>query len=114
VALSDNEFEFSGPKAREKAIAFAKQQGTRPTIRSVWVDKNTGKRTAIENGKEVKMTSKDPNAEQRFRVTVMNEMSSSPRTRSPPCAAPKSSRSSGSRRRVSPTSGSYLTSCRLT
>jgi hypothetical protein len=69
--LSDNEFEFAGKDARKKAIAFAQQQDTKPTIKSVWVDKNTGEtHVTDDDGSEVRITRHDDDAEQRFRVTV--------------------------------------------
>jgi hypothetical protein len=71
--LSANEFEFSGKDARKKAIAFAQQQDTKPTIKSVWVDKDTGEtHFTDDDGKPVKVTKQDMDSEQRFRVTVQN------------------------------------------
>lgn len=69
-----HEFEFSGPKARDNAIAYAKTQETRPTIKGVWVDKTTGEQFVKDtDGTEVKVTKEDANAEQRFQVSVQNK-----------------------------------------
>jgi hypothetical protein len=67
--IADNEFEFSGPKAREKALEFAKKQDTRPTVVSRWVDKNTGEKHFADG---TKVTKQDQDAEQRFRVRVQD------------------------------------------
>lgn len=67
--LADNQFEFTGKDARKEAIAYAQGQDTKPTIDSVWVDPKTGE-THYPDGTRV--TSKDIDAEQRFRVTVQN------------------------------------------
>jgi uncharacterized glyoxalase superfamily protein PhnB len=65
--LSDNEFEFAGKDARDRAIAYAEQQDTRPEIKSVWVDPATGE-THYPDG--TKVTANDVQSEQRFRVVV--------------------------------------------
>lgn len=71
VAGTDNVFEF---KDRDDALEYARQQDARPTVKSVWVDENTGKTYGVdEDGKEVKITSKDDVAEQRWRVTVQDK-----------------------------------------
>jgi hypothetical protein len=67
--IADNEFEFAGPKARERALEWAKKQDTRPTVISRWVDKNTGE-TRFPDG--TKVTKHDQDAEQRFRVRVQD------------------------------------------
>lgn len=67
--LADNQFEFRGKKARDEAIAFAQKQDHKADIKSVWVDKDTGK-TSFPDG--TKVTSQDMDAEQRFQVTVQN------------------------------------------
>lgn len=67
--LADNEFEFTDKQA---ALDYmAKQQG-RPTMRTVYVDKTTGKTTGTENGKTVRITAQDINAEPRYRVVVQD------------------------------------------
>ena len=73
--LSDNEFEFSGKDARKNAMAYAATQDLRPTIKSVWVDKNTGELhfTDEDTGEHVKVLKQDQDAEQRFRVKVQDE-----------------------------------------
>lgn len=67
--LAPNEFEFT---SKDAADAFAAKQQGRPTIRTVYVDKTTGKTTGIENGKEVRLTAQDFDAEARYRVVVQN------------------------------------------
>lgn len=69
-ALSDSEFEF---KTRDEAVAFAERQELKPTIKGVWVDKNTGDTWATDiDGTEVKISKNDTDAEQRWRVAVQN------------------------------------------
>lgn len=75
TVLEPNVFEF---KSRKEAIAYVQKMAQtdklKATIQSVWVDKNTGQLTAIDvDGKEVKISPKDVDAENRFRVTVQNE-----------------------------------------
>lgn len=75
TVLEPNVFEF---KSRKEAIAYvqkmAQTEKLKSSIQSVWVDKNTGNVTAIDvDGKEVKISPKDVDAENRFRVTVQNE-----------------------------------------
>lgn len=65
--LGDNEFEFT---SRKEALDWAKGQDTRPTVKSVWVDKATGEREFPDG---TKVTPKDVDAEQRFRVTVQDK-----------------------------------------
>ncbi|MCK1742166.1 PLxRFG domain-containing protein [Bradyrhizobium sp. 139] len=65
-----NEFEFAGKDARDRALAYAKQQDTKPTVKSAWVDPATGE-THYPDG--TKVTANDTNSEQRFRITVQNE-----------------------------------------
>lgn len=68
-AISDNEFEFKDKKA---AAAFAASQQGRPTMRTIYVDKDTGSETGTENGSTVRLTAEDMNAEARYRVVVQN------------------------------------------
>lgn len=68
-AISPNEFQF---KSKDDAAAFAARQQGRPTMRTVYVDKTTGKTTGNANGKEVRLTAQDFNAEPRYRVVVQN------------------------------------------
>lgn len=69
--VSDNEYEFT---SRKEVIAYEKQLAkegfARPSVRSRWVDKNTGK-TTFPDG--TKVTKQDTDAEQRFKVTVQNQ-----------------------------------------
>jgi hypothetical protein len=67
--LDPNRFEFSGKDARDEAIKYAQGLDTKPTIESTWVDPATGE-THYPDG--TKVTSKDIQAEQRFRVYVQN------------------------------------------
>ncbi|MGE4042307.1 PLxRFG domain-containing protein [Pseudolabrys sp.] len=64
--ISDNEFEF---KSRDDALNWAKSMELRPTVRSVYVDSATGK---LHFPDGTKVTSKDIQGEQRFRVEVQN------------------------------------------
>ena len=68
--IDANTFEFTGPKARKEALAWAAKQDSKPTLQSRWVDKNTGD-THFPDGTRV--TKSDTDAEQRFRVSVQNE-----------------------------------------
>ena len=69
-AVEPNVIEF---KKLDDAKKFAGAQGLRSTIKSVWVDKKTGKVTAIDDdGTEVKISKNDTDAEQRFRVIVQD------------------------------------------
>lgn len=67
--IADNEFEF---KSKDDATKFAEAQGGRPTMRTIYVDKNTGSRTGTENGKTVRLTAQDIDAEPRYRVVVQD------------------------------------------
>lgn len=67
--ISDNEFEF---KDKKDAAAFAESQQGRPTMRTIYVDKDTGSETGTENGSTVRLTAEDMNAEARYRVVVQN------------------------------------------
>lgn len=67
--IADNEFEF---KSKDDATTFAEAQGGRPTMRTIYVDKNTGSRTGTENGKTVRLTAQDIDAEPRYRVVVQD------------------------------------------
>jgi hypothetical protein len=67
--ISDNEFEF---KDKDAAADYAATQSGRPTIRTVYVDKTTGETTGTENGKTVRLTAEDMNAEPRYRVVVQD------------------------------------------
>jgi hypothetical protein len=67
----DTSYEFA---TRKEALDWAKKQDARPTVKSTWVDKNTGERHfKDDDGSEVKVTSKDEDAEHRFRVTVQDQ-----------------------------------------
>ena len=67
-------WEFAGKDARKKATAYAaSHKHMRAVPTSVWVDTNTGERYFnAGTDQEVRVTSKDADAEQRFRVTVEN------------------------------------------
>lgn len=69
--IEDNVYEFTD---RNEVIAYEKQLardgGGKPTVKSRWVDKNTGK-TKFPDG--TKVTKQDTDAEQRFTVTVQNK-----------------------------------------
>jgi hypothetical protein len=67
--IDDNEFEF---RDKGEASKFASSQGGRPTMRTVYVDKTTGETTGTENGKTVRLTAQDMNAEARYRVVVQD------------------------------------------
>lgn len=66
----DGTWEFD---SREKAVAWGEAQELRSDIKGVWVDKTTGLTYGEEDGKQVRITSKDVDAEQRFRVSVQDE-----------------------------------------
>lgn len=68
-AISANEFEFTSQDAASK---WAETQQGRPTMRTVYVDKNTGETHGVENGREVRLTAQDINAEPRYRVVVQD------------------------------------------
>ena len=68
--VDDNVIEFSGAKARDEAIQYAKGLDTRPTIESIWVDKNTGEKYFPDG---TRVTKQDIDAEQRFRVIVQDK-----------------------------------------
>jgi len=67
--ISDNEFEFTDADA---AAEFSQSQSGRPTIRTIYVDKDTGATTGTEDGKTVRLGSNDMNAVPRYRVVVQN------------------------------------------
>lgn len=74
--IEDNIYEFTDRKA---ALAWAEkladEDGPRPTVESVWVDKKTGERHFTEaDGSQVKVLKQDTDAEQRFRVTVEDRL----------------------------------------
>lgn len=74
--LAPNEFEFSGDKARDRAMAFAANQDLRTTVKSVWVDKKTGETHYTDLDPDAvgeKVLKEDDDAEQRFRVRVQDE-----------------------------------------
>jgi hypothetical protein len=60
---------------RRAARAWAASQKIRADVRSIWVDRNTGSEWVKDptTGKDMRITSKDIDAEQRYRVTVQNE-----------------------------------------
>ena len=74
--ISDNEYEFSGPNAEQMATNFATHEPSgevrelKPTIKPIWVESTTGEQYVTENGKTVKITKNDINAERRYRVTI--------------------------------------------
>lgn len=68
--IESNVFEF---KSRDEAIKWAKSLDLRPDIKSVWIDKNTGKTYFEDADGQVKVSSKDIDAKQVFRVTVQNQ-----------------------------------------
>jgi hypothetical protein len=75
TVLKPNVFEF---KDRKAAIAYVQRMAQtdmlKSSIKSVWVDKATGKTTGVEaDGTEVRISPKDVDAENRFVVTVQNE-----------------------------------------
>lgn len=67
--IDDNTYEFDD---RDAALAYAKSQVARPTVRSVWVDQKTGKTTFEDEQGEVRVTKQDEDAVQRFRVKVQD------------------------------------------
>lgn len=68
--IAPNEFEFA---TRREANDYAKAQDTRTDVESVYVDKDTGEKFGIEaDGKQVRISKNDINAEQRWRVHVQN------------------------------------------
>lgn len=67
--IADNEFEFKDKDAAQKYMAA---QSGRPTMRTIYVDKTTGKTTGTEDGKTVRLTAQDLNAEPRYRVVVQD------------------------------------------
>ena len=70
VEGTENVVEF---KTLDEAKAYAQAQKLRSTVSSVVVHKDTGKQWVTDkDGKEVKITKKDFDAEQRFRVKVQN------------------------------------------
>lgn len=69
--ISDNVIEF---KTKDEAIAYAKGQELRPTINRVVIDEKTGESIVTDDdGTEVLVSINDPNAVERFRVTVQNK-----------------------------------------
>lgn len=71
--LSDNEFEFKNEK--EATAYAAAQKNMKARVKKVWVDETTGEmhETDPATGKTHKVSSKDLNAEARYRVEVQNE-----------------------------------------
>lgn len=69
TAISANEFEF---KSKEAATKFAASQDGRPTLRTIYVDKNTGATHGTEEGKQYRYTKEDIDAEPRYRVAVQD------------------------------------------
>lgn len=67
--IDSNTFEFTD---RDAAKAYAEKQDARPTVRSVWVDKNTGKTVFEDEEGQVRVTKQDEDAVQRFRVKVQD------------------------------------------
>lgn len=68
--IDDNTWEFD---SRDKAIAWAERQDTRPSIRSMWLDETTGEPWVTDSdGTEVRIHKNDANAVQRFRVSVQD------------------------------------------
>lgn len=67
--IADNEYEFEDRAAASK---FAASQSGRPTLRTIYVDKNTGSRTGTENGSTVRLTAQDIDAVPRYRVVVQD------------------------------------------
>ena len=62
-------------KDRDEAIAFAKKQTSRPSIKAIHVDPKTNERFFTDAaGKQVPVTAKDIDGEARFRVRVNNEI----------------------------------------
>lgn len=70
--IARNEFEFN---TRKEAEAYAAASDLHAEVRSVWVDKATGKLHGVDpkTGKEVKITSKDVQGENKFRVTLQDQ-----------------------------------------
>lgn len=69
--ISPNEYEFTSRKAAED---YAAKNDLHATLRSVWVDKATGDLYHKgSDGKDYKVTSKDINSENRFRVELQNK-----------------------------------------
>ncbi|QIG67549.1 hypothetical protein EVB41_084 [Rhizobium phage RHph_TM3_14A] len=67
--ISDNEFEFTD---KDAAAKFAAVQDGRPTIRTIYVNKNTGETQGTEGGKTYRYTKEDIDAVPRYRVAVQN------------------------------------------
>ena len=74
VANTDNVYEFRGPDARKRALAFASKQDGHPKTDSVWVAGATGSRFRPDpvTGKPMRVHPSDIDAEQRFRVEVQD------------------------------------------
>jgi hypothetical protein len=69
--IDENTWEFAD---KDDAIAFGNAQATRPDIKTVYVDPTTGERFGVEaDGTEVRLTDKDPDADQRWRVSVQDK-----------------------------------------
>ena len=70
--IARNEFEFN---TRKEAEEYAAKNDLHAEVRSVWVDKTTGKLHGVDpkTGKEVKITSKDVQGENKFRVTLQDQ-----------------------------------------
>jgi hypothetical protein len=68
--IEPNVFEFA---TRKEAIAWAQTQELKTDIRSTWIDKNTGKTYFEDAQGQVKVSPKDTDAKNVFRVTVQNQ-----------------------------------------
>ncbi len=68
--IEPNVFEFA---TRKEAIAWAKTQELKADIKSIWIDKNTGKTYFEDEEGQVKVSPKDTDAKNVFRVTVQNQ-----------------------------------------
>jgi hypothetical protein len=69
--ISQNEYEF---KSRKAAEDYAAKHDLKATVRSVWVDSATGDLYHKgSDGKDYKVTSKDINSENRFRVELQDK-----------------------------------------
>lgn len=67
--VSDSEYQFN---TADEAAAFAARQDGRPTLRTVYVDKNTGSMYGEENGNKVRLTAQDMDAVAKYRVSVQD------------------------------------------
>ena len=74
VAGTDNVYEFAGPRAKEHAENYAAGQELKSFVRGIWVDKNTGSEYGRDaDGKDVRISPSDTDAEHRWRVRVQNQ-----------------------------------------